>query len=141
MSTPSNFNDAVIAEFRATGGRVESAGFGDGLVLLHTTGRRSGNERVTPVMAIPDGDGWLVTASAAGAPKDPAWAHNLRAHPTTTVETGRETVPVTATELDGQDHSAAWKRFTDLSDAFARYQERATTRRLPVFRLRRTNAT
>jgi deazaflavin-dependent oxidoreductase (nitroreductase family) len=136
-----NFNDAVIAEFRATGGRVESAGFGDRLVLLHTTGRRSGDERINPVMAIPDGDGWLVTASAAGAPRDPAWAHNLRANPTTTVEAGLETVPVTATELDGPEHEAAWKRFTDLSDAFAQYQRRATSRRLPVFRLRRTTPT
>jgi deazaflavin-dependent oxidoreductase (nitroreductase family) len=141
MSSTSNFNETVIAEFRANGGRVDTAGFGDGLVLLHTTGRRTGHERVNPVMAIPDGDGWLVTASAAGAPRDPAWAHNLRAQPTTTVETGRETVPVTATELDGADHAAAWKRFTDLSDAFAQYQQRATTRRLPVFRLQRTTAT
>lgn len=141
MSKSSNFNESVIAEFRATGGRVDTAGFGDRLVLLHTTGRRSGHERINPVTAIADGDGWLVTASAAGAPKDPAWAHNLRAHPTTTIETGRETVPVTATELAGPDHDAAWKRFTDLSDAFAQYQERATTRRLPVFRLQRTNAT
>jgi deazaflavin-dependent oxidoreductase (nitroreductase family) len=140
MSRSSDFNQAVIAEFRATGGRADATPFGDRLVLLHTTGRRSGSERINPVVAIADGDGWLVTASAAGAPKDPAWAHNLRAHPTTTIETGRDTVTVTATELDGPDHDAAWKRFTDLSDAFARYQEQATTRRLPVFRLRRTDA-
>jgi deazaflavin-dependent oxidoreductase (nitroreductase family) len=140
MSRSSDFNQAVIAEFRATGGRADATPFGDRLVLLHTTGRRSGSERINPVVAIADGDGWLVTASAAGAPKDPAWAHNLRAHPTTTIETGRDTVTVTATELDGPDHDAAWKQFTDLSDAFARYQEQATTRRLPVFRLRRTDA-
>jgi deazaflavin-dependent oxidoreductase (nitroreductase family) len=140
MSASTTFNDTVIAEFRATGGRVDSAGFGDRLVLLHTTGRRSGHERINPVMAIPDGDAWLVTASAAGAPKDPGWALNLRAHPATTIETGRQTVPVTATELDGPEHAAAWKRFTDLSDAFAQYQQRATTRRLPIFRLQPTNA-
>ena len=141
MSGTSNFNDTVIAEFRATGGRVDSAGFGDRLVLLHTTGRRSGHERINPVMAILDGDGWLVTASAAGAPNDPAWAHNLRARPTATIETGHETVPVTATELDGPDRDAAWRRFTDLSDAFVHYQQRAASRRLPIFRLRRTTAT
>jgi deazaflavin-dependent oxidoreductase (nitroreductase family) len=133
----SEFNEKVIAEFRANGGRVDSAGFGDRLVLLHTIGRRSGTERVSPVLSIPDGDGWLVTGSAAGAPKDPAWAHNLRAHPATTIETGRDTVPITATELDGPDHAAAWRRFTAMSDAFTQYQQRATTRRLPVFRLTR----
>jgi deazaflavin-dependent oxidoreductase (nitroreductase family) len=136
-SEVNEFNEKVIAEFRANGGRVDTAGFGNKLVLLHTIGRRSGQQPVNPVNAIPDGHGWLVTASAAGAPTDPAWAHNLRAHPAATIETGRETVQISAIELDGPDHAAAWSRFTAMSDAFAEYQRRATTRRLPVFRLLR----
>lgn len=135
MSEVSEFNEKVIAEFRASGGRVDTGGFGDNLVLLHTVGRRTGAPRVNPVLAIPDAHGWLVTASAAGAPTDPAWAHNLRAHPATTIETGHDTVTIVATELDGPDHTAAWQRFTEMSGAFAEYQQRATTRRLPIFRL------
>lgn len=75
----SAFNDKVIVEFRANDGRVDSAGFGTSLLLLHTTGARTGTLRVNPAMSLRDGDGWLIVASAKGAATDPAWAHNLRA--------------------------------------------------------------
>lgn len=136
----SDFNDKIIAEFRAGDGRVDSAGFGTSLVLLHTTGARSGQPRVNPAMSLRDDDGWLVVASAKGAAKDPAWAHNLRARPDISIEAHvdglRETVEVTATELSGTTREAAFARFVDRAPAFAAYQRRAAeTRRLPVFRL------
>ena len=135
----SDFNDRVIAEFRANGGRVDSAGFGSALVLIHTRGARTGLERVNPAMSLRDGDAWLVVGSAMGAPRDPAWAVNLRAHPDVDIEVasndGVQTVPVTAEELDGEEYEAAFARFVRRSSSFAAYQERATERRLPVVRL------
>ncbi|HIW62158.1 MAG TPA: nitroreductase family deazaflavin-dependent oxidoreductase [Candidatus Stackebrandtia excrementipullorum] len=135
----SDFNSRVIAEFRANDGHVrEAANFGNQLVLLHTVGARSGRDRVNPVMAIRDRRGWLVAASAGGAARDPAWAHNLRAHPNIEIESasgeGVTTTAVTARELDGAEYDDAWERFTHRSPMFDRYAERtAGTRTIPVF--------
>lgn len=141
----SEFNDRIIAEFRANGGRVVSAGFGTNLVLLHTIGAKTGNPRVNPAMSLRDGDDWLVVGSAMGAPKDPAWIVNLRAHPDTTIEAvtdrGAETISVSAVELDGAEYEAAFARFVGRSSAFDAYQRRATERRLPVIRLARRTET
>lgn len=136
----SSFNDNVIAEFRANSGRVDSAGFGANLVLLHTRGARTGEPRVNPAMSLRDGDSWVIVASAKGAAADPAWAHNLRAHDEVSIEAhvnGRiETVEVIATELSGTDHETTFSRFIEQAPAFASYQRRAAaTRTLPVFRL------
>jgi len=135
----SSFNDAIIEEFRAHGGAV-SRGFGTDLVLVHSTGARSGAERIHPVLALRDGDAWLIAASKGGAPEHPAWFHNLVAHPDAVIEApdqrgGIDTVPVHATVLEGTDHDAAWARFLERSPAFGQYAERAGGRRIPVVRL------
>ncbi len=134
----SDWNDRVIAEFRATGGEV--AQFGRDLVIMHTIGAKSGEERLNPVMGIRDGDAWLVTATMAGAPTDPAWAHNLRAHPDLDLEVaeddGAATVRVHATELPEPARSEAWERFTERSAGFRDYATR-TDRVFPIFRLAR----
>jgi deazaflavin-dependent oxidoreductase (nitroreductase family) len=131
----SNFNERIIDEFRANNGHVTTAGFGDGLVLLHTIGAKSGQPRVNPLAAIPEGDGWLVAASAAGAEKHPAWYFNLLANPNVVVETGTGVVPASAHELDGAEYDAGWAKFTARSSAFAGYQERAGDRRIPVVKV------
>jgi deazaflavin-dependent oxidoreductase (nitroreductase family) len=131
------FNDRIIAEFRAHGGRVETNGFGTGLVLIHSTGARSGTERVNPALSLKDGNDRLVIASSAGRPTNPGWYHNLRAHPDITIETPEGTEQVTAVELDGDQYAAAWHQFDNFSPAFARYEQDAGQRRLPIFRLRR----
>lgn len=131
----SEFNDRVIAQYRASGGHVE--GFGDSLVLVHSVGAQSGAERVNPALSLRDGPSWLVIASAAGAAKNPGWYHNLVAHPEISIESGAETVPVTADELDGDDYGSAFERFDRASAAFAKYQDSAGQRRLPIFRLTR----
>lgn len=150
----STFNDTIIDEFRRNGGRVDSAGFGTHLVLIHTTGAQTGQPRLNPAMSIrgrPDDagaagrtDSWMVIASAMGAPRDPAWAVNLRAHPDTHIEVagenGVETVPVTAVELHGTEYEQAFARFVRRSSAFTTYQERANERRLPVIRLTRRDS-
>jgi deazaflavin-dependent oxidoreductase (nitroreductase family) len=133
-----SFNDAVIAEFRAHGGAVNR--FGSDLVLVHTVGAKSGVERVHPLMGIRDGEGWLIAASKGGAPEHPGWYHNLVANPETVVEVpdgqgGVATVPVSASVLRGAEHDAGWARFVGRSRAFAEYDERSGSRRIPVVKL------
>lgn len=111
------FNDGVIAQFRASRGRVGA--WGTNLVLIHHRGARTGAERVNPAMSLRDGDGWLVVGSAMGASQDPAWAINLRAHPDVEIEAAVDgeiaTVPVRATELTGEQRRAAFARFVQLA--------------------------
>jgi deazaflavin-dependent oxidoreductase (nitroreductase family) len=128
--------DPIVTEFRENGGLVRTHGFGRSLVLLHTRGARTGAEHVNPVRAIPDGAGWLIIASAGGAPKNPGWYHNLRADPDAEIETGEETVPVRAVEVGAPEWESAFARFVEVSKAFLRYRERAD-RHLPIFRLER----
>ena len=133
-----DFNQTIISEFRANGGHVETAGFGDSLVLLHTVGAKSGEPRVHPLMAIATDDGWMVVASAAGSPRHPAWFHNLVANPSAQVELGTgEFVDVVATELSGADYDAAWAAFTARSPGFESYKARAAGRTIPVLKLAR----
>ncbi|MEB0000022.1 nitroreductase/quinone reductase family protein [Cryobacterium sp. RTS3] len=133
----SDFNEQIISEFRENNGHVTTAGFGSTLVLLHTTGARTGAERVSPVMSIRDGDAWLVVASAGGRPQHPAWYFNLLKQPDTMIETAEGTVGVTATDLDGDEHARAWAEIVARAPGFADYQERAIGRRIPVLRLTR----
>ena len=131
----SSFNDQIIEEFRANGGHVETAGFGDKLVLLHTRGARTGEERVVPTMALRDEDSWLIYASKAGAPDNPAWYFTLVHDPALTIETPQGVVEVTARELRGDDRDAAWAQVVAAAPGFADYQVKAGSRLIPVFRL------
>jgi deazaflavin-dependent oxidoreductase (nitroreductase family) len=134
----SDWNQQIIDEFRGNGGLVATNGFGKGLVLLHHRGARSGAERINPVAAIRDGDdAWLVAASKGGAPENPAWYHNLLAHPDVEIETPDDgTVPVHAVDLRGQERDDAWERFKQRSKGFRSYEQR-TSRTIPVLRLTR----
>lgn len=131
-------NQQIIDEFRSNGGTVTTMGFGRDLVLLHHIGAKSGAERVTPVMALRPGDGvWLTAASKGGAPTNPAWFHNLVAHPDVEIEDPDEgTVRVRAEVLEGEQRDKAWKVFTEASEGFASY-EKKTDRVIPVIVLRR----
>ncbi len=140
--TTLNWNDGIIEEFRANRGHVTTMGFGDRLVLVHSIGAKTGRTHVFPVAAIPDDGGWLIAASKAGAPDNPAWYHNLLAHPDVDVEVpdpnaadGIRTLAVHATELTGAQRDAAWERFTGASPAFADYATKAAPRVIPVLRL------
>ncbi len=140
----SNWNEQIIAEFRKHGGQVETMGFGDRLILMHTIGARSGQERINPVMGLPAPDGWYVAASKAGAPDEPAWAHNLRAHPEILVEAPAPAdsdaevveVRVVARELKHAERDGAWDRFKQASPGFGEYEQR-TDRVIAVFQLTR----
>ena len=91
MADRNDWNRQTIEAFRASGGKVGGVWEGRPLLLLTTTGAKSGQRRTTPVMYLADGDRLLVFATKAGAPTNPAWYHNLLAHPEVTVEVGTET--------------------------------------------------
>jgi deazaflavin-dependent oxidoreductase (nitroreductase family) len=131
-----SFNSNVIEEFRANGGRVGGPFENLTLLLLHTTGAKSGVPRVNPVGYF-DIDGKLiVVGSYAGADIDPAWVHNLRAHPRMRVEIGTDTVDVEARELPADERDAAWAQIAALAPSFGAYQDK-TDRIIPLFELRR----
>jgi deazaflavin-dependent oxidoreductase (nitroreductase family) len=107
----------------------------DGLVLT-TIGRKSGEPRSTPLVWFPGPDGsWLIVASAAGAPRNPAWYYNIAAHPDRVqIEIGGRSIPVSAVQLHGEERETAWRAITAASPRFTRYQQQ-TDRELPVIRL------
>jgi deazaflavin-dependent oxidoreductase (nitroreductase family) len=132
----SDWNDKVIAEFRANEGRVGGSFEGAPLLLLHSTGARSGQERVSPTMYQAVGDGFAVFASKAGADTNPHWYHNLRAHPDARVEVGTEALEVTARVLGAEEREPVWQEQKDRYPGFADYETR-TARVIPVVMLER----
>ena len=130
-------NRRVVEEFRANGGHVQ--GWGP-LILLSIKGAKSGQTRVYPVMAVPEGEDYFAVASKGGAPQNPLWYNNLVAHPDITVEIGNEMFPATARELTGEEREQAFAKAVSVYPSYADYQ-RKTDRQIPVFLLeRRTSA-
>jgi deazaflavin-dependent oxidoreductase (nitroreductase family) len=135
---PNDFNQQVIDEFRANKGRVGGWFEGARLLLLTTTGARTGRPHTTPVGYLPDGaDRVLVIASAAGAPKHPAWYHNLLANPLVTVESGAFTYEARAVVLTGEERDRAFARAVEADPGWAAYQAK-TDRVIPVVALHET---
>jgi deazaflavin-dependent oxidoreductase (nitroreductase family) len=129
----SGYNDRVVDEFRANGGRVH--GFGDSLVLVHSVGARTGEERVNPAAALETDGSWLVCASVRGGPANPGWYFNLLAHPDTTIETPGGAVAVHAVEItDDAAWQDAFAAFAERYPTFLDYQEAAAPRRMPLIR-------
>ncbi|OBC00670.1 deazaflavin-dependent nitroreductase [Mycobacterium sp. 852013-50091_SCH5140682] len=128
------FNRGVVEEFRANGGKVGGQFEGGDLLLLHTTGAKSGKPRLTPLAYITVEGKMLIVGSYAGAPKDPAWVHNLRANPQVRIELGAETYDATARELPADERDATYPKLTELAPAFAEYQAK-TSRAIPLFEL------
>jgi deazaflavin-dependent oxidoreductase (nitroreductase family) len=131
-----DYNAQVIAEFRENHGKVGGSFEGAPLLLLHSTGAKSGQERVTPMMYLPDGERFLVFASKGGAPTNPDWYHNLKAHPDATIEVGDETVAVRAEELPRAERDEKYAEQAALYPGFADY-EKKTDRVIPVLALTR----
>jgi deazaflavin-dependent oxidoreductase (nitroreductase family) len=124
------YNRALIAEFRANGGPPE----GRALLLLTTTGARTGERRTTPMMYVPDGDRLLVFASNAGAPRHPDWYHNLVAHPGVTVEVAGDTYEATAVVTTGEERERLFASTVERFPFFAEHQA-GISRRIPVIAL------
>jgi deazaflavin-dependent oxidoreductase (nitroreductase family) len=111
--TPAEYNARIIAEFRANQGRVGGIWEDTSLLLLHHTGAKSGVGRANPVAYLPDDPRFLIWAANGGAPKNPDWYHNLRAHPNASIEVGSETIDVVAEEATGDERERLFARASE----------------------------
>lgn len=130
-SSPTDFNARIIDEFRANGGEVGGMFAGTPLLLLHHMGAKSGQTRVNPLAYARDGERYVVFASKAGAPENPAWYHNLKAHPEATIEVGTDMMSVVASEATGEERERLFSAQAERSPQFAEYQSK-TARMIPV---------
>jgi deazaflavin-dependent oxidoreductase (nitroreductase family) len=128
------FNKTVTDEFRANDGNVGGQFEGADLLLLTTTGAKSGQPRVSPLAYFRIDGKLLILGSYAGADVNPAWVHNLRANPSAHVEIGNESSDVTARELPAEERDELFPKITAVATGFAEYQAK-TTRVIPVFEL------
>ncbi|THJ74902.1 nitroreductase family deazaflavin-dependent oxidoreductase [Candidatus Frankia alpina] len=140
MADTDDFNARIIADFRATQGHPGDPFAGTPILLLHTTGARSGNPRINPLVYAADGDRYLVFASYAGAPRDPAWYHNLKAYPEAKIEVDTRTLAVRVDEVTGAERDAIYARHAANYPAFAEYEAKAG-RKIPVIALTPVPAT
>ena len=131
-----DWNQQVIEEFRANAGNVSGPFEGAPMVILTSTGAKSGEPRENPVMALLDGDDIVIFASKGGAPTNPDWYHNLLANPEATVEIGTETLAVRAREATGDERDALWTRQKATYPQFQGYED-GTSRVIPVIVLER----
>jgi deazaflavin-dependent oxidoreductase (nitroreductase family) len=130
------FNRAIVEEFRANGGTVGGPFEGGNLLLLHTTGAKSGKPRLSPLAYLTIDGRMLIIGSYAGAPKNPAWVHNLRADPKARIEVGTDVYDVDVRELPDDERDALYPKVTEIAPVFADYQAK-TTRAIPLLELTR----
>ena len=128
------FNKSIIDEFRANAGKVGGQFAGADLLLLTTTGAKSGEPRLSPLAYFRIDGKLLILGSYAGADFNPAWVHNLRANSAARVEIGTESSEVTARELPAAERDQLFDKIAAAAPGFAEYQAR-TTRIIPVFEL------
>lgn len=138
MTDVNDQNLKVIDEYRANAGKLGGFFEGKPVLLLHTTGARTGQERVNPVMYQADGDRLAVFASKGGAPTHPDWYHNIVAHPDVTAEVGTETRRFRARVATGDERDRLWSRQKVDQPGFADYETR-TDREIPVVILEATS--
>jgi deazaflavin-dependent oxidoreductase (nitroreductase family) len=128
------FNSNVVDEFRANGGKVGGQFAGGNLLLLHSTGAKSGQPRLAPLAYLPIDGKVMVVGSKAGADTNPDWVHNLRANPRAHIEIGTDAYDVVARELPADEREATYPKVTEVAPTFAEYQSK-TTRLIPLFEL------
>jgi deazaflavin-dependent oxidoreductase (nitroreductase family) len=132
MSTsPEDFNAKLIDEFRANRGRVTGVFEGTPLLVLHHTGAKSGEERITPIAYLGDDERYVVIASNGGAPSSPHWYHNLKAQPNVTIEVGTQTIDAVASEATGNERELLFRKQAERFPQLAEY-EQTTDRVIPV---------
>ena len=133
-ATVNAFNNNIIEEFRANDGKVGGQFAGADLLLLTTTGAKSGQRRVSPLAYFRIDGKLIVIGSFAGAPVNPAWVHNLRANPQGHVEVGTDGFDVTARELPDAERDELFEKVAAAAPGFAEYQSK-TSRVIPLFEL------
>jgi deazaflavin-dependent oxidoreductase (nitroreductase family) len=127
-----DWNTQVIEEFRKNKGVVEGQFSGMSLLLLTSTGAKSGKEYVSPLVYTMDGDNYIIAASKGGAPTNPDWYHNLVKNPTATIEVGDQKFTVNATAADEEERKRLYSQHASQYPNFLDY-EKSTTRKIPVF--------
>jgi deazaflavin-dependent oxidoreductase (nitroreductase family) len=135
--TVNAFNKAIADEFRANDGKVTGQFENANLLLLTTTGAKSGEPRLSPLAYFNIDGKLIIIGSFAGSPKHPAWVHNLRANPQAHIEVGADAYDVTAHELPSDERDALFDKVTAAAPGFADYQSK-TSRVIPLFELQRT---
>ncbi len=133
----SDFNTPIIEEFRANHGAVGGRFEGMSMVLLSTTGARSGETRVNPLATLPEGETLYVFATRGGAPTNPDWYYNLVTHPDVVVEYGDDRFDATASVLTGAERDRVYAAQAARLPAFAAYEKTTEGRVIPVVELRR----
>jgi deazaflavin-dependent oxidoreductase (nitroreductase family) len=134
MSTHVNWNEKIIDEFRANSGKVGGYFAGKSLLLLHSTGARTGKERVNPVAYVRDRDRLVIIASKGGAPTNPDWYYNIVANPLVSVEVGTDRFQARAAVTSEPERSRLYRKMVKMMPSFAEYEEK-TTRVIPVITL------
>src|SRR5271156_1312705 len=132
------FNQNLVDEFRANGGKVTGQFANADLLLLTTTGAKSGQTRVSPLAYLRIDGKLIIIGSFAGAPINPAWVHNLRAKPQAHIEVGTESFDVTACEVRSAERDGLFAKVTAAAPGFADYQAN-TSRVIPLFELQRSS--
>lgn len=131
------FNRNIVEEFRANGGKVGGPFEGATLLLLHSAGAKSGKTRLSPLAYLTIDGKMLIVGSYAGAPRHPAWVHNLRATPKASIEVGTDAYDVDVRELPADEREAFYPRIVEVAPVFAEYQAN-TSRAIPLFELTRS---
>ncbi len=131
MSAVNDFNQQMIDEFRANHGKLGGMFEGNTMLLLHHNGAKSGTERVNPLAYQASTGGYAVFASKGGAPTNPDWYHNLKAHPDVSIEVGDDTIPVRARVAEGEERKKIWTKQKAAIPTFAEYEQN-TDRQIPV---------
>jgi deazaflavin-dependent oxidoreductase (nitroreductase family) len=132
MADNDDWNNNITAEFRANHGQVGGQFEGAPMILIHHTGRKSGVERINPLVYQPVEGGWAIFASKGGAPAHPAWYLNLVDNPKTTIEIGDDTIAVVARVAEGEERERIWTEQKRLMPGFADYEVKAAPRQIPV---------
>jgi deazaflavin-dependent oxidoreductase (nitroreductase family) len=128
------FNNNIVDEFRANNGKVGGQFANADLLLLTTTGAKSGRQRVTPLAYFRIDGKLIIIGSFAGADVDPAWVHNLRANPAAHIEVGADAYDVVARELPSDQRDELFEKVAAAAPGFAEYQSK-TSRVIPLFEL------
>jgi deazaflavin-dependent oxidoreductase (nitroreductase family) len=137
-ATMQAFNKSIVDEFRTNGGKVGGPFEGQDLLLLTTTGAKTGQPRLVPLSYLVIDGRMLLVGSLAGADYDPAWLHNLRATPRAHVDLGTDSYDVVTRELPPADRDATFPKVAAMEPTYAGYQKK-TTRPIPVFELQRAD--
>lgn len=128
----SEWNNGIIEEFRSNEGKVGGGFEGKPLLLLHHTGAKTGTRRVSPLMYQKVGDAYAIFASKGGAPDNPDWFYNLRAHPEVAIEVGTDEVEVKARVAEGNEQDSIWSKQKSDYPQFAEYEQKTSRSQIPV---------